>query len=63
MLKTIKRISLDDYNHLAIVFDSSDILKYGIAENDKLDLDLLEQEIKHGIWINNNATKPIKSHS
>lgn len=46
MLKQIKRISLDDYNKLAIVFTEEDLAKYGIVANDKLDLDLLEQEIR-----------------
>jgi hypothetical protein len=45
MLKQIKRISMEDYNHLAIVFTQNDLDIYGIKENDKLDLDLLEQEI------------------
>ena len=39
MLKQIKRISLDDYNKLAIVFTDEELLKYSILENDKLDLE------------------------
>ena len=46
MLKTIKRISMEDYNHLAIVFSNEDEKLYGIKDLDKLDLDLLEQEIR-----------------
>jgi len=63
MLKQIKRISMEDYNHLAIVFTQNDLDIYGIKENDKLDLDLLEQEItKNGNWFNNNYTKWFKKY-
>jgi len=35
----IKRIGIDDYNKLAVVFSESDIIKWGIKSGDKIDLD------------------------
>ena len=39
MLKTIKRISMEDYNHLAIVFSESEVEALGLLVNDKLPID------------------------
>ena len=37
-MQTIKRIELEDYNHLAIVLDEKFILSHGIVEGDHIDL-------------------------
>ena len=39
MLKTIKRISLDDYNQLGFTFSESEVETLGLLVNDKLPID------------------------
>jgi hypothetical protein len=39
MEKQIKKISLDDYNHLGFTFTESEIEKFKLLEKDKLIID------------------------